>query len=221
MLLFKETEKKSIEALNAFFERHFDAPDINLEQLKGGIRFSSNTSPVVVSVKNGWIEVMISRPLYKRFAQMKEWFPTMFEYVNASGANKVERTIIIKYNELDFTHEQKDFPVANVIKQVLHEHLTSEVDSSDFEKFNSLSRWEKMLNFENVNEGPYEAIVEFGFRRKPDPDKLNGSITLKTLIACSLNDSLEYLDGRINEMNNIIDDMFHWSVSDGIIETMK
>ena len=221
MLLFKETEKKSIEALKAFFEKHFGAPEINLEELKGGIQFSSNTSPVAVSVKNGWIEVMISRPLYKRFDQMKDWLPAMFEYIKASGANAVERIIIIKYNELDFTHVQKDFPVANVMKQVLHEHLISAVDGSDFEKFNSLSRWEKMLNFGNVNEGPYEAGIEFGFRRKSDPDKLNGSITLKTLIACSLNEILDNVNVRISEMNNIIDDMFHWSISASIIETMK
>lgn len=221
MLLFKETENKSIEALKSFFKKHFGASEINLEELKVGIQFSSNTSPVEVSVKNGWIEVMISRPLYKRFAQMKDWLPTMFEYINASGAKKVERAIIIKYNELDFTHMQKDFPIANVMKQVLHEHLISVVDDSDFEKFNSLSRWEKMLNFENVNEGPYEASIEFGFRRKPDSEKLNGSITLKTLIVCGLNDDLENVDGHISEMNNILDDMFHWSVSAGIIERMK
>lgn len=115
---------------------------------------------------------------------------------------------------------QKDFPVANVMKQVLHDNLISTVDESDFEKFNSLSRWEKMLKFDNVNE-MYEAGIEFGFRRKPDVDKLHGSITLKTVITSTIAEELVKVEGRINDMNNVIDDMFHWSVSDSIIETMK
>lgn len=219
-LCFKETEKKSVEAINAFFAKRFGAPDIDLKELSGGIRFTSNTSPIAVSVNIDWIEVMISRPLYKRFLQIKDWLPAMFEYINAFGANTIDRCFIIKYNELDFTHFQKDFPVEIVMKQVLRDNLISTVDETDFEKFYSLSRWEKMLNFENVND-IYQAGIEFGFRRKPDPDKLNGSITLKTVIASTITEELDKVEGRISDMNNVIDDMFHWSVSDGIIETMK
>lgn len=221
ILLFNETERKSIEALSSFFEKRFGASGIDLEGLKGGIRFTSNTSPVAVSVKNGLIEVVISRPLYKRFSQMKEWLPIMFEYINACGTNQIARSIIVKYNELDFTHNQKDFPVANVMKQVFHEHLIKQVDETDFEKFDSLSRWEKMVNFDNVNDGKYDAGIEFGFRRKPDLDKLNGSITLKTIITSSTGGDFEKMEDKVDEMNNIIDDMFHWSVSNSIIETMK
>ena len=221
ILLFNETEKKSIKALNSFFEKRFSASELNLEELKGGICFTSNTSPVSVTVNKGLIEVVISRPLYKRFAQMKEWLPIMFEYINACGTNQITRSIIIKYNELDFTHNQKDFPVANVMKQVFHEHLISNVDDTDFEKFDSLSRWEKMLNFEKVNDGMIDASIEFGFRRKPDQDKLNGSITLKTIVTCGKSDNLENVGGKVDDMNNIIDDMFHWSVSNSIIEAMK
>ena len=176
---------------------------------------------MAVSVKNGLIEVVISRPLYKRFSQMKEWLPIMFEYINACGTNQIARSIIVKYNELDFTHNQKDFPVANVMKQVFHEHLIKQVDETDFEKFDSLSRWEKMVNFDNVNDGKYDAGIEFGFRRKPDLDNLNGSITLKTIITSSTGGDFEKMEDKVDEMNNIIDDMFHWSVSNSIIETMK
>lgn len=220
-LFFNETDTKSIDALNNFFEKHFGAREMNYEELKKGIRFTSNTLPVAVSVKNDMIEVMISRPLYKRFLQMKEWLPALFEYINACGTNQIYRSIIVKYNELDFTHNQKDFPVADVMKQVFNGHLITTVDDTDFEKFNSLSRWEKMLNYENVNDGNYEAGIEFGFRRKPNPDMLNGSITLKTIIVCNKCDNLENVEGRVDEMNYIIDDMFHWSVSSSIIERMK
>lgn len=219
-LCFKETEKKSVEAINAFFAKHFGAPKIGLQELSCGIRFTSNTSPVTVTVNTDRIEVMISRPLYKRFLQMKDWLPVMFEFIDALGANAIDRCFIIKYNELDFTHVQKDFPVEIVMKQVLRDNLISTVDEADFKKFYGLSRWEKMLNFDNVND-IYQAGIEFGFRRKPDLDKLNGSITLKTVIASTIAEELDKTEERISDMNNVIDDMFHWSVSDGIIETMK
>lgn len=219
-LFFKETDRKSSKSILDFFNHHFGST-IDFEELKGGVLFKSNTDPISVTVHVNCIEIMISRPLYKRFAQIREWLPKMLEYISAFGADKVDRICIIKYNELDFTHVQKDFPVANVMKAVLNNNLISIVEESDFNKFNSLTRWEKMLKFDNVNDGLYEAAIEFGFRQKPVPEKLSGSITLKTLVSSHHDYNLDVVDNRIIDMNNVLDDIFHWSVSQSIIDKMK
>jgi hypothetical protein len=155
--------------------------------------------------------------MYKSFDLTLEVMKYALEFFETVGVTDVEKVVFYKFNELSYNLAE-DVPVSEVMKQIFSEELLKNMTKEDVDVQTSLSRWEKLVNF---NDKDSVFTIEFGFGRSAK-DSDTGSLTLKTQIESNLSKlPLSKIENTLREYNQILDNAFHWCVLPRIVKEME
>lgn len=205
-----------------FCKKHFGLDNIDKERtMEGGISIFSEDISVRFSF--GWDECLLvmRTPAYKSFGFSKPFLEIVMEYFNIIGVGEVKSVTMWKYNELEY-ELRGEGNAAVVLKGVFSDELLKDNLTVEDEKaMQSLTRWEKTVACNGVDDKQSLLSFEFGFKSMK-PDQLKGVVTLKTLIMSSDGAvAVKEIDHLLASFNSTLDDAFHWSVGNDIINEMK
>lgn len=205
-----------------FYKNHFGLEIADIDRTKGkGISVFSGDDTVRFSF--GWdsCTLIMRTPAYKSFGFAKPLLEIIQEYFNLIGVNDVNDVLMWKYNELEYELEgvgNASMVLKGVFSDVL---LDKNMTDDDIKSMRSLTRWEKTVAFNNVDDYSSLLTFEFGFKSEK-PDQLKGVVALKTMIMSSADTvAVSSLDNLLNSFNSTLDDAFHWCVKNEIIDEMK
>ena len=206
----------------SFYKNQFGPVIVDIDRIKGkGISIFSGDDTVRFSF--GWdgCALIMRTPAYKSFGFAKPLLEIIQKYFNLIGVNNVNRVLMWKYNELEY--ELAGGGSASVVlKGVFSDGLLDNyMTEDDIKAMQSLTRWEKTVAFNDVDDKKSLLTFEFGFKCEK-PDQLKGVVALKTMIMSSADVvAVSSLDGLLNSFNSTLDDAFHWCVKSEIIDEMK
>lgn len=186
-----------------------------------GIKIESQDENIGFSFEWDYLEIKLRFPLYKSFDNLIQWFPFIHEYIQLRNVNKLSKLTIAKYNELPYLIPPTEGKtVKDAMKEIFSTNLLDEEFERDSQGFNTLNRWEKKKSVEDEEAG-LRVDFSFGFFGKND-NATKGVLTLYTFVSTSgIETPLKNIDKYLNNMNNVIDDAFHWSVTSNIIKRME
>lgn len=213
---------ETVEGLRKFFDKHFGLKEVDIEQTKSnGISVFSEDE--TVRILFGWDKcILIMRtPAYKSFDFAKPFLGIVAEYFNLVGVSELSDVVMWKYNELEYKLDGAG-NAALVMRGVFSDALlNANLSDEDERAMRSLTRWEKTVAYENVDDNHSVLTFEFGFKSKKT-DQLEGVVTLKTAILSSTDVvAVSDMDMLLHSFNATLDDAFHWGVKDDIINEMK
>jgi len=206
----------------SFYENHFGLEIDDIDRTKGnGISVFSGDDTVRFSFDWDSCALIMRTPAYKSFGFAKPLLEIILEYFSLIGVNDVKGVLMWKYNELKYELDGVG-NASMVLKGVFSDVLLNEnMTDDDIKAMRSLTRWEKTVDFDDVDDKGSLLTFEFGFKSEK-PDQLKGVVALKTMIMSSADAvAVSSLDGLLNSFNSTLDDAFHWCVKNEIINEMK
>lgn len=202
-----------------FFDHEFGLPNIKMEEMPKAVSIFSNEREINFSFGLSRADLMIKREAYRSFVDIQELLDKYLGFLYALGLNNVTKLIFSKYNELEY-EAKEGLPVSSVMADVFSKELLTSMRSADRETQKDLTRWEKVIHSEGKDETDSFFTIEYGFRKLPI-EKGRSSLTLKTIIESRItNIPIEDLLGIMTYYNQILDDAFHWCVSNKVLKAM-
>jgi hypothetical protein len=204
-------------AAKCFFENKFNGIKIGNTDIADGVNIKSTDELIWFDFKWDRLVICMKSPMYKSFDLTLEVMKYALEFFETVGVTDVEKVVFYKFNELSY-NLAKDVPVSEVMKQIFSEELLKNMTKEDVDVQMSLSRWEKLVNF---NDKDSVFTIEFGFGRSAK-DSNTGSLTLKTQIESNLSKlPLSKIENTLREYNQILDNAFHWCILPRIVKEME
>lgn len=203
-----------------FFNREFGLPNIQMEAMPKAVSVFSNEKEICFSFGLSRADLSIKREAYRSFEEIKPLLSMLLGFLRTLGLQNITAISFSKYNELGY--ETKDgVTVADVMADVFSKDLLKSMTKRDVATQKDLSRWEKVVQAKGNDETNSLFTIEYGFRKIP-VEKGRSSLTLKTIIE-SKSDNVatrDLLDILIY-YNQILDNAFHWCVTDKVLKAMR
>ena len=203
--------------LKSFFDTFQDS-QVDLDNLPTGIRLFTADESVVLEYTLNRVMVQIRQKAYKSFENMMELLSVAKRYLQILGISEVRSLSISKFNELKYNNSEGKYRLEDIMSIAFKNNLMQKIWSQDIE-MKDLTRWEKSISMAD-DESHSQFVIECGFQKK-DAQNLSGSLTLKTLIESKAPVRIDDLADRATAYNQILDNAFHWCISDKIIQLMK
>ena len=203
-----------------FFCKEFGLKKLEVTKMPKAVSVFSKDEKIKFGFGLGRVDLTIKREAYRSLVDASPLGGKVYAYLKMVEQSEVRKVMLSKYNELDF--EAKDsMAIVDVMSSVFSKNLMRNVTQEDLSVQKELSRWEKVLLFKGEDASDSEFTIEYGFRKQPKEVGRN-SLTLKTIIE-SNTESVEVskVPALLTEYNQILDNAFHWSVSDQVISAMK
>lgn len=204
----------------AFFCKEFGLPNIKMEGMPKAVSVFSNERDISFTFGLARADMIIKREAYRSFADTQDLLNKYFRFLSAIGIDHVTKLSFSKYNELGY-EAKEGFPVSEVMSDVFSKDLLTSMTKKDVETQKDLTRWEKVVHFEGKDDTDSSFTIEYGFRKLP-VEKGRSSLTLKTIIESgSVNIATKDLHGTLSYYNQILDNAFHWCVSNKVLKAME
>lgn len=203
-----------------FFENEFSLPNIQMEEMPKAVSVFSNDKEIRFAFGLSRADLSIKREAYRSFEDMKPLLSKLFNFVSALGLLNVSAIAFSKYNELEY--ETIDgVSVSDVMGDVFSKDLLKNMTKREVATQKKLSRWEKVYQEKGDDETDSLVTIEYGFRKIPI-EKGRSSLTLKSLIEsrCGNIDTRNLPDIMVY-YNQILDNVFHWSVTNKVLSAMR
>jgi hypothetical protein len=208
------------ERATKFFEKKFGLPNIKMEEMPNATSVFSNDNKIRFSFGLSRVDLSIKREVYRSFADTSPLLQILFDYLKVTNSELIEKIVFSKYNELVY-EAKEDTPVAEVMEGVFSGDLLESMSQRDRETQKDLSRWEKIVRATGDDATDSIFTIEYGFSKKQEGASDN-SLTLKTLIESRIPQILSTdIPEVLKEYNQVLDNAFHWCVSDQVLNAMK
>lgn len=203
-----------------FFNREFGLPNIQMEPMPKAVSIFSNEKEICFAFGLSRADLSIKREAYRSFEEIKPLLNMLFGFLQTLGLQNITAIAFSKYNELEY--ETKDgVTVADVMVDVFSKELLKSMTKRDIATQKDLSRWEKVVQAKGNDETDSLFTIEYGFKKIP-VEKGRSSLTLKTIIESrSGNVTTTDLFDLMVYYNQILDNAFHWCVTDQILKAMR
>jgi hypothetical protein len=203
-----------------FFAAEFGLPKIMMEEMPKAVSVFSNAREISFAFGLSRADLIIKREAYRSFADIQDLLNKYFRFLSALGIDYVSKLIFSKYNELGY-ETQEGLPVSKVMVDVFSKGLLTSMTPKDIETQKDLTRWEKVIHSEGDDETDSFFTIEYGFRKLPI-EKGRSSLTLKTIIESrNVNIAAKDLPSTMLYYNQILDNAFHWCVSNKVLKAMR
>lgn len=212
---FKSVDRSLLSAIFGTFQNAY----INPETLPDGIRVLTADESVVLEYTLHSISIQIREKAYKSFENMLEPLATAISYLEALGVDELKSVTVSKFNELKYRNSDGRYSLLQIMESAFKKHLLDEI-CLDSNGLPGLTRWERSIQKEDLEDTQTRFYIECGFVKK-DTENLEGSLTLKTIIKSATPVKLSNLKEKSLVYNQILDNAFHWCVSDSIIRIMS
>lgn len=210
-----------LEGLRTLYKNHFNLNDVFDED--GSDRVEVYSEDDTVRFVFGWSNcaLIMRTPAYKSYSFAKPLLSIIVEYLETLGVKELNKVVMWKYNELEYEINGDGSAAVAMNGVFSRELLEGNMTNEDVEAQQSLTRWEKTVTIQDKEDTNSEFIFEFGFKCH-NSDQLKGVVTLKSTIqSIDITTKVEDLNSRLDSYNAVLDDAFHWSVQNMIINEMK
>ncbi len=206
--------------LSFFFDKKYNIKNVTLADIQKGLAIEAENQQIKIEFKNDTILVLMKCPAYKSFNLALILIGDIIEYFEITNISYINKCQISKYDEVEFKNN-KNYIILNVMKNVFSENLIAKLSENETKTFKELSRWEKVLEFEDDTDFPSRMIVEYGFSLR-GVERQQGFLTLKTQIESTITTiPTDELMNLLEKHNHILDNAFHWCIKPEIINIMK
>ena len=205
------------EVLKQFFQDNFnlelDSEKFELFKIKF-LRISGNNGVISLKFSKSFIQIRLERDFYRSFEE------SMIPYLNAIYSlmakinGSIEKISIKKVNlwPVDMS-ENADY--YDVLKKIFNSNLTDNLPEEKPEEF--------ALSIPNkTGEDKHSLVITFGFVRNSVDDQLPTAI-LDIEGICEYIDKLDSknIESTFKEINQDIFNVYHWAVTDQVINVMN
>lgn len=198
----------------SFMSKSFDKT-IEKEKVNDGINIISEDENVNFYFLNERTILRMRYPAYQSFDMALHLLPVLKNYLNTIGVNSSLSVSISKFNKLDFEMNNGN-PID--IDAAMHAIFSDELlEDTSFDNEDSRCEKDKLMEDEDSHT---RIRLTYGFK-KDEVQKNKGSLIYKSAITYEFNSVDEIADNKLNEMNDLLDGAFQWSVKDAVILNMR
>lgn len=203
-----------------FFEKKFSLANVKMEEMPKAVSVFSHDNNIKFAFGLSRVDFSIKREAYRSFVEIEPYLHIVYSFLSAMNRDAVTKIIFSKYNELGY-EAKENTAVAEVMEGVFSGDLLESMTKRDREAQKHLSRWEKIIRVDGDDATNSTFTIEYGFSKKPE-SAVESSLTLKTLIESQIV-QIPFADipAVLVEYNQILDNAFHWCVSDQVLNAMK
>ena len=214
--LSDELQKRASE----FFEIKFGLADVKMEEMPKAVSVFSKDNNIIFAFGLSRVDFSIKREAYRTFVELDSYLHIIYDFLSAMNCDVVTKIIFSKFNELGY-EAKENTAVAEVMEGVFSGDLLASMTKRDRETQKNLSRWEKIIRADGDDATNSTFTIEYGFSKKPE-SAVESSLTLKTLIESQIGQiSIADIPAVLIEYNQILDNAFHWCVSDQVLNAMS
>ena len=203
-----------------FFAMEFGLSNVVMEKMPKAISVFSKDNQIRFSFGLSRVDLHIKRQAYRSYTDIAPLLNKIYRYLDVIGCRVANKIFYSKYNEL--AYEAKDeTPVAKVMEGVFSADLLDSMTTRDRQVQKRLSRWEKIIQARGSDGTDSLFTIEYGFIKKTEGVARN-SLTLKNLIESQTHEiPISSIPEVLADYNQILDNAFHWCVSDLILNEMN
>ena len=206
--------------MGEFFEREFGLANVEMEEMPKAVSVFSNDQKIRFAFGLSRCELSIKREAYRSFEEISPLLSKIYAFIGALGRDRVIRLSFSKYNELGYEADEER-AVADVMEGIFSADLMARMTKQDRRAQKDLSRWEKIVRVKGNDATNSIFTIEYGFTRKSE-GAVESSLTLKTLIESQCgNIALLDVPKVLIDYNQVLDNAFHWCVSDQVLKAMS
>lgn len=203
-----------------FFAAEFGLPNVLMGEMPKAVSVFSKDDKIRFSFGLSRLGLRIKREAYRSFEDIAPLLNKTYKYLGVMGCQVVDKIIFSKYNELAYEAKQET-AVAEVMEGIFSADLLSSMTKRDRQVQKSLSRWEKVIHAKGDDDTDSFFTIEYGFIKKPEGVE-GSSLTLKTLIESQKSEiPVSSIPRVLTDYNQVLDNAFHWCVSDIVLNEMK
>ena len=203
-----------------FFEREFGLLNVEMEEMPKAVSVFSSDQKIRFAFGLSRCELSIKREAYRSFVEISPLLLKIDGFINALGVAKLTKIVFSKYNELGYEAD-KNQTAADVMEGIFSADLIASMTKQDRRAQKDLSRWEKIVRAKGDDDTNSIFTIEYGFTKKAE-GAVESSLTLKTLIESqSGNIALPDVPMVLKYYNQVLDNAFHWCVSDQVLRAMN
>jgi len=203
-----------------FFVKNFGLANVKMEEMPKAVSVFSKDNNIKFAFGLSRVDFSIKRDAYRSFAEISPFLQIVYNFLSSINCDVVTKIIFSKYNELGY-EANENTTVAKVMEGVFSGDLLESMTRRDRDTQKQLSRWEKIVRANGNDATNSTFTIEYGFSKKPE-STVESSLTLKTLIESQI-EQIPFSDipAVLVEYNQILDNAFHWCVSDQVLNAMK
>lgn len=203
-----------------FFQNKFGLAGVKMEEMPKAVSVFSKDNNIRFAFGLSRVDLSIKRDAYRSFVEIDSYLQMVYSFLSALNRDFATKIIFSKYNELGY-EAKENTTVAEVMEGVFSGDLLESMTKRDRDAQKHLSRWEKIVSANGDDETKSTFMIEYGFSKKPE-STIGSCLTLKTLIESNVEEiSFSDIPRVLTEYNQILDNAFHWSVSDQVLNAMK
>lgn len=203
-----------------FFEKNFGLTNVKMEEMPKAVSVFSKDNNIKFAFGLSRVDFSIKRDAYRSFVEISPYLQIIYNFLSSINRDVVTKIIFSKYNELGY-EANENTAVAKVMEGVFSADLLESMTKRDRNTQKQLSRWEKIVRANGNDDTNSTFTIEYGFSKKPE-SAVGSSLTLKTLIESQIEQiPSSDIPAVLVEYNQILDNAFHWCVSDQVLNAMK
>lgn len=215
-----EIKDIDIEKTNNFLLEKFNLR-LNPVEVHLPINISSKTQPIKLSFGEKIFKLNIKVSAYRGFASLHSFVTFGEEFMNLMQVNEVQRLAIRKINAWPYKNVRGvNTPKEIILKKIFSKELLEGIDLHPSGNASPIF-WNK--EFRNTS-NKEKVDVKFGSLLSEAnllSDLSNDIIILDTLVERNVNLETNFILNTLDQMNQVLFDVFHWSVTPSIIDIMK
>lgn len=216
VLLSDDLQKRA----SGFFEKNFGLANVKMEEMPKAVSVFSKDNNIKFAFGLSRVDFSIKRDAYRSFVEIGQYLQIIYNFLSSINRDAVTKILFSKYNELGY-EAKENTAVAEVMEGVFSGDLLESMTKRDRDTQKQLSRWEKIVRANGNDATNSTFTIEYGFSKKPE-SAVGSSLTLKTLIESQIEKILfSDIPAVLIEYNQILDNAFHWCVSDQVLNAMN